>query len=63
MKFEAALSLMREGKKVKRPALMYPIIFNKEHDLFFSVWDDGYEKTYWIEHSDIIAEDWEVVDE
>ncbi len=37
MNFEEALKAMREGKKVKRNALMYPMIFKKEHDLFFSV--------------------------
>lgn len=63
MIFEEALKAMREGKKVKRIELLYPIIFKKEEDLFFSVWDDGYEKIYWIEHGDIIAENWEIVDE
>ena len=63
MKFEEALKAMREGKKVKRPDFMYPIIFEKDEELFFAIYEDGYELIYWLEHNDIIAEDWEVVDD
>lgn len=61
MTFEEALKCMREGKKVKRPCMFYPIFFDKEQEIFCAKWDDGYEQIYWIEHLDILAEDWEVV--
>lgn len=63
MIFEEALKAMREGKKVKRPCMIYPIFLDIEQGLFFAKWEDGYEQIFWIEHLDILAEDWEIVDE
>lgn len=62
MKFEDALKHMRGGKKVKRPCMFYPIFLDKEQEIFFAKWDDGYEQIYRIEHLDILAEDWEIVE-
>ena len=62
MRFEDVLKYMREGKKVKRPCMFYPIFLDKEQEIFFAKWDDGYEQMYWIEYSDIFAEDWEIIE-
>ena len=62
MKFEEALSLMREGKKVKRPNSSTIFALNNG---VLSRYDEscGYTKIYLLSRLFIEAEDWEVVDE
>lgn len=70
MKFEDALKAMRNGKKVISKARVYP--------LFIADYTNSFDKTYkaicfndsmgniidsLIDHNDIFAEDWEVVDD
>jgi len=70
MRFEQALQAMREGKKVKSSMVIFP--------LFIANYTNGFGDTYkaicWkddmgcihyhsVEHSEIFAEDWEIVDE
>ena len=62
MRFEEALKAMREGKKVKRISWNVP-------DIFYSyangvgIYDSLGNKEDMIYTRDILAEDWEVVDE
>jgi hypothetical protein len=69
MKFEEALKCMREGKKVKSKIVFHPI--------FISDYTNGFGETYKaicfnygdklcyynLDHQDILAEDWEVVED
>ena len=66
MRFEEALKAMREGKKVKRPRMFVPREMKK--NVIYEVYksDDGrynYVKTNVVYNTDIIAEDWEVVED
>ena len=66
MRFEQALQAMREGKKVKRP--IYDVVYvisNNEIRYRHTfgkceVYEFGFNA---IENTDILAEDWEIVDE
>ena len=66
MRFEEALEAMREGKKVKRPCLAHEVgitgmeatrqrilIYHKHYGFI----------PYKADSDDILAEDWEIVDE
>ncbi len=70
MRFEEALKVMREGKKVKSKKVIY--------SLFIADYPNGFGETYkaicWkdslgnliyhsLNHNDIFAEDWEVVED
>lgn len=66
MKFEEALSLMREGKKVKRPCMLQKLAITetegrKQH-IFIYHKHYGFIP-YKADSDDILSEDWEVVDE
>ena len=58
MKFEEALSLMREGKKVSLYGRIYRI-----DDLDLVYFNDDYWDIVIISGWDILSEDWEIVDE
>jgi hypothetical protein len=66
MKFEEALKAMREGKKVKRPCMPQKISITeteggKQYILIYHQ-DYGFVP-YRTDSDDILAEDWEIVDE
>lgn len=66
MKFEEALSLMREGKKVKRPVQFVPRTMKDGR--IVEVYKDKDEKLKYepldsMNTCNIIAGDWEVVDD
>lgn len=66
MKFEEALKCMREGKKVKRPVNLLPRAM--KDGKICEVWKGAngklvYEPLDSMYTCNIIAEDWEVVDE
>lgn len=66
MKFEEALKAMREGKKVKRP--WYNEVYVISHNEIRYRYTFGKGEVYEfglnaIQKEDILAEDWEIVDE
>lgn len=67
MRFEEALKAMREGKKVKRPAQYNPRTIMENTIIEVCTWNGkepiNYEPLNSIQCSNILAEDWEVVDE
>ncbi len=65
MKFEQALQAMREGKRVKRPIQYVPRTI--KDGMIVEVYKDTsgnpfYEPIYTINIWNIIAEDWEIVE-
>ena len=66
MRFEDALKYMREGKKVKRPCMTQKITITetegREPYILIYHYDYGFVP-YKADSDDILAEDWEIVDE
>ena len=62
MRFEEALKWMREGKKVRQKC--YPqFIYWIEEDKIFEIHRGWMDEAKYFEPFEILAEDWEVVDE
>ena len=66
MKFEEALSAMREGKKVKRCGQSLPRCLH--NNKIYEIWKDEYgsykcDRLDYIYCDNILAEDWEVVED
>ena len=66
MKFEQALQAMREGKKVKRPSQYNPRTIFDGSIIEICRWNGkepiDYEPLNSIQCSNILAEDWEIVE-
>ena len=64
MKFEQALQAMREGKKVRRKSIENAEYFIKNKKMMCKYFAYGeYKYDSYIFFSEILAEDWEVVDD
>ena len=70
MTFEEALKAMREGKKVKSSKVICPLFIgeftNNFGDTYKAIcWKDDKGNIYYhsVEHCEIFAEDWEIIDE
>ena len=70
MKFEEALKAMREGKKVKSSTVIFPLFIadytNGFGETYKAIcWNDSMDNIIYhtVDHNDIFAEDWEIVDE
>lgn len=67
MTFEEALKAMREGKKVKRPKQYNPRTIFEENIVEVVTWEHNrvidYEPLNSIRCTNILAEDWEIIDE
>lgn len=65
MRFEDALKAMREGKKVKRPCMTQNLVITKtewgEQYILIYHYDYGFIP-YRADSADILAEDWEIVE-
>lgn len=66
MKFEEALKVMREGKKVKRPLQYNPRMIYDGRIIEVLTWNEkepiDYEPLTEMSCENILAEDWEIVD-
>lgn len=62
MKFEEVLPLLKEGKKIRRKgwAKSNLFIYLRETNIM-EKWSDNVERPRRFYHSDILADDWEVV--
>lgn len=66
MTFEEALKAMRDGKKVKRPCMLRKLVIKETEGIKQHIFI--YHKSYGCipykaDSDDILAEDWEIVDE
>lgn len=70
MRFEQALQAMREGKRVKSKTIIFPLFITEYCNAFGEKYksicwrdDDGGLHYYTISHNEILAEDWEIVED
>ena len=67
MRFEQALQAMREGKKVKRPIQYNPRMIYDSHIIEVLTWNEkepiDYELLGGMQCENILAEDWEIVED
>lgn len=63
MKFEEVLPALREGKQVRRKNGYYTYYLNKYSEDNYSFRDTVYNADRDIEANDIIADDWEIIEE
>ena len=70
MRFEEALKVMREGKKVKSSKIIFPLFIanytNGFGDTYKAIcWRDGRGCLHYhtVNHNEIFAEDWEIVND
>lgn len=59
MRFEQALKAMREGKKVKRK--FTPVLWLENGEIWYKCKQGTFN--YFLTTGEVLAEDWEIVDE